>query len=75
MYTILANITATVVDPAININSFKVLRTAYCSYSYIISKRIDGTIREVDKAQVHANSIASYTVMHRNFMVSALHEL
>ena len=40
----------------------------------IISKRIDGTIREVDKAQVHANSIASYTVMHRNFMVSALHD-
>lgn len=40
----------------------------------IISKRIDGTIREVDKAQVHANSIASYIVIHRNFMVSALHD-
>lgn len=40
----------------------------------ILSKRIDGTIREVDKAAVHANSIASYTVMHRNFMVSALHD-
>lgn len=40
----------------------------------IISKRIDGTIREVDKAQVHANSIASYVIMHRNFMISALHD-
>lgn len=40
----------------------------------ITSKRIDGTMREVDKAQVHANAIASYLVLHRNFMVSALHD-
>ena len=40
----------------------------------ILSRRTDGTIREVDKAQVHANSIASYLVQHRNFMVSGLHD-
>lgn len=40
----------------------------------IISRRIDGTIREVDKAAVHANAMASYLVLHRNFMVSALHD-
>lgn len=40
----------------------------------IIARRIDGTIREVDKAGIHANSIASYLVLHRNFMVSALHD-
>lgn len=40
----------------------------------IISKRIDGTIREVDKAAVHANAMASYLVLHRNFMISALHD-
>lgn len=40
----------------------------------IISRRIDGTIREVDKAAVHANAIASYLVLHRNFMISALHD-
>lgn len=40
----------------------------------IISRRIDGTIREVDKAAVHANAMASYLVLHRNFMISALHD-
>lgn len=40
----------------------------------IISKRIDGTIREVDKAAVHANAMTSYLVLHRNFMISALHD-
>ena len=40
----------------------------------VLSRRIDGTMREVDKAQVHANSLASYLVMHRNFMISALHD-
>lgn len=40
----------------------------------IISKRIDGTIREVDKAAVYANAMASYLVLHRNFMISALHD-
>lgn len=40
----------------------------------ILSKRIDGTLREVDKAAVHASSIASYLVLHRNFMVSALQD-
>lgn len=40
----------------------------------IISRRIDGTIREVDKAAVHANAMASYLVLHRNFIISALHD-
>ena len=40
----------------------------------ILSQRIDGTLREVDKAAVHANAIASYIVLHRNFMISALHD-
>lgn len=40
----------------------------------IISRRIDGTIREVDKAAAHANAMASYLVLHRNFMISALHD-
>nr|DAX32561.1 MAG TPA: hypothetical protein [Caudoviricetes sp.] len=40
----------------------------------ILARRTDGTIREVDKAGIHANSIASYLVLHRNFMVSALHD-
>lgn len=40
----------------------------------ILSKRIDSTLREVDKAAVHASSIASYLVLHRNFMVSALQD-
>lgn len=40
----------------------------------ILSKRIDGTIREVDKSGIHANSLASYLVMHRNFMVSAFQD-
>lgn len=40
----------------------------------ILTRRIDGTIREIDKAAVHASSIASYLVMHRNFMVSALQD-
>lgn len=38
----------------------------------ILSRRIDGTLREVDKAGVHANSLASYIVMHRNFMIQGL---
>lgn len=40
----------------------------------IITKRIDGTLREVDKAGIHANSIASYLVLHRNFMITMLHD-
>ena len=40
----------------------------------ILTQRIDGTLREIDKAAVHANSIASYIVLHRNFMISALHD-
>lgn len=40
----------------------------------ILSQRIDGTLREIDKATVHANAIASYIVLHRNFMISALHD-
>lgn len=40
----------------------------------ILTQRIDGTLREIDKAAVYANSIASYIVLHRNFMISALHD-
>lgn len=40
----------------------------------ILTQRIDGTLREIDKAAVHANAIASYIVLHRNFMISALHD-
>ena len=35
----------------------------------IISKRIDGTLREVDKSAIHANAITAYVVMHKNFMI------
>ena len=40
----------------------------------ILSKRIDGTLREVDKAGIHANSLAAYLVQHKNFIVSGLHD-
>lgn len=39
-----------------------------------LSRRIDGTLRDVDKAQVHANSIAQYIVMHKNFMIQGVHD-
>lgn len=40
----------------------------------IISKRIDGTLREVDKSAIHANAITAYVVMHKNFMIQGLHD-
>lgn len=40
----------------------------------IISRRIDGTLREVDKSKIHINSITSYLTQHRNFMISGLHD-
>ena len=40
----------------------------------ILSRRIDGTLRDVDKAAVHANSWAAYLVMHKNFMIQGLHD-
>ena len=40
----------------------------------ILSKRIDGTLREVDKAQIHANFLGQYVVMHKNFMIQGLHD-
>ena len=40
----------------------------------IFTRRIDGTLRDVDKAQIHTNSITSYLVMHKNFMISGLHD-
>lgn len=40
----------------------------------ILSKRIDGTLREVDKSMIHANSLASYIIMHKNFMIQGLHD-
>ena len=40
----------------------------------VLTKRIDGTLREVDKSMIHANVIASYLVMHRNFMITGLHD-
>lgn len=39
----------------------------------VLSKRIDGTLREVDKSKVHAHTIASYTTQHRNFMIQGIH--
>lgn len=39
----------------------------------ILAKRIDGTLREVDKAKVHAHTIASYITKHRNFMIQGIH--
>ena len=40
----------------------------------VLSRRIDGTLRDVDKAAVHANSWAAYLVMHKNFMIQGLHD-
>ena len=40
----------------------------------VLSKRIDGTLREVDKSAIHANSITAYIVMHKNFMIQGLHD-
>ena len=40
----------------------------------IISKRIDGTLREIDKSAIHANAITAYVVMHKNFMIQGLHD-
>lgn len=40
----------------------------------VLSRRIDGTIREVDKAAVHAHALAQYIVLHKNFMISGLHD-
>lgn len=40
----------------------------------VLSKRIDGTLREVDKAAVHAHALAQYIVLHKNFIISGLHD-
>lgn len=40
----------------------------------VLSRRIDGTLREVDKAQIHANFLGQYVVMHKNFMIQGLHD-
>lgn len=40
----------------------------------ILSRRIDGTLREVDKSAIHANAITAYIVMHKNFMIQGLHD-
>ena len=40
----------------------------------VLSRRIDGTLREVDKAQIHANFLGQYIVMHKNFMIQGLHD-
>lgn len=40
----------------------------------VLSRRIDGTLREVDKAAVHAHALAQYIVLHKNFMISGLHD-
>lgn len=39
----------------------------------VLSRRIDGTVREVDKGKVHAHAIASYVTQHRNFMIQGIH--
>lgn len=40
----------------------------------ILTKRVDGTIRDVDKSYIHAHSLMSFIIMHRNFMINGLHE-
>ena len=40
----------------------------------VLSRRIDGTLREVDKAQIHANFLGQYVIMHKNFMIQGLHD-
>lgn len=40
----------------------------------VLSRRIDGTLREVDKAAIHAHALAQYIVLHKNFMISGLHD-
>ena len=40
----------------------------------VLSRRIDGTLREVDKAQIHADFLGQYIVMHKNFMIQGLHD-
>ena len=40
----------------------------------VLSRRIDGTLRSVDKAAIHAHALAQYIVLHKNFMISGLHD-
>lgn len=40
----------------------------------VISKRIDGTLRDVDKSAIHANAITAYVPVHRNFMITGLYD-
>ena len=40
----------------------------------VLSRRIDGTLRPVDKAAIHAHALAQYIVLHKNFMISGLHD-
>lgn len=40
----------------------------------IVTKRIDGTLRDIDKAKIHANSVTAYLTQHRNFMINGLHQ-
>ena len=40
----------------------------------VLSRRIDGTLREVDKSAIHANAVAAYIIMHKNFMIQGLHD-
>lgn len=39
----------------------------------VLAKRIDGTLRETDKAKIHAHAVASYVTQHRNFMIQGIH--
>ena len=39
----------------------------------ILTRRVDGTLRDVDKAKIHTNSIAAYVTQHRNFMIQGMH--
>lgn len=40
----------------------------------IITKRVDGTLRDVDKAAIHANAILAFTTMHKNFIIQLYHD-
>lgn len=40
----------------------------------VITKRIDGTLRDIDKSKIHANSVTAYLTQHRNFMINGMHQ-
>ena len=41
--------------------------------SSTLASRLDGAITEEDKSAIHAHYLASYLILHKNFMLSGLH--